>query len=270
MNLKNKLFTVQTALLRGFNKDQTGHYQYTSLTNINQALKPLLKEVKVKLSFTFDEIEVIAINNQQAFKLLLTATFEDMDSEEIKTIKTYYIKSIKPNLDLIQNLGGAQTYARRYFLIAYFNLISDDDARLDPDAVGIESAIDKKGRAVATELETFISNLSKLPTKTQHAFKNLLSKNKLYKIKKLSLKLYDLKYLKETLAKAKLTNTPVQAGAGVTTRIPKKKRVATTAEIKQQQESTPIKTNSAVIENEEVRIETPLNDSDNDDFLNSF
>ena len=267
MNLKNKLFKVQIALLRGFNKDQTGHYQYTSLTNINQALKPLLKELKVKLSFSFDEIEIITVHNQPAFKLLLTATFDDMDSEEITTIKTYYIKSIKTNLDLIQNLGGAQTYARRYFLIAYFNLISDDDARLDPDAIGVESLIDKKGRAVATELETFISNLSKLPTKTQHAFKNLLSKNKLYKIKKLSLKLYDLKYLKETLAKAQLTNTPVQTGAGVTTRIPQKKRVATTAEINKQQ-STPSKTNSAVIENEEVRIETPLND--NDDFLNSF
>lgn len=270
MNLKNKLFQVQTALLRGFNKDQVGHYQYTSLTNINQALKPLLKELKVKLSFSFDEIEIITINNEQAFKLLLTATFEDMDSEEIKVIKTYYIKSIKKaNLDLIQHLGGAQTYARRYFLIAYFNLISDDDVRLDPDAIGVESAIDKKGRAVATELETFISNLSKLPNKTQHAFKNLLSKNKLYKIKKLSLKLYDLKYLKETLAKAKLTNTPDHAGVGVTTHIPKKKRVATTAEIKQQTKESTSKTNSAVIENDEVIIEAPPTD-DNDDFLNSF
>lgn len=269
MNLKNKLFTVQTALLRGFNKDQIGHYQYTSLTNINQALKPLLKELKVKLSFTFDEIEIIDINNYTAFKLLLTATFEDMDSEEIKVIKTYYIKSIKAGLDLIQNLGGAQTYARRYFLIAYFNLISDDDARLDPDAIGVESAIDKKGRVVATELETFISNLSKLPIKTQHTFKNLLSKNKLFKIKKLSLKLYDLNYLKETLAKAKLTNTPDHAGAGVTTRIPNKKTVAKTAEIKQQTKESTSKTNSAVIENDEVIIEEPPTD-DNDDFLNSF
>ena len=231
MNLKNKLFKVQTALLRGFNKDQIGHYQYTSLTNINQALKPLLKEIKVKLSFTFDDIEIITINNQQAFKLLLTATFDDIEVDESKVIKTYYIKSINARLDLIQNLGGAQTYARRYFLISYFNLISDDDARLDPDAVGIESAIDKKGRAVATELQKFINDLSKLPVKTQHVFKTLLSKNKLYKIKKLSLKLYDLKYLKETLAKAKLTNTPDDAGSGVTTTRIRKKRVAKTAGI---------------------------------------
>lgn len=228
MKLKTKLFKVQTALLRGFNKDQTGHYQYTSLTNINQSLKPLLIEFKVRLEFSFDEIETITINNQPAFKLLLKTVFYDVESEEEQIIKTYYIKSIKPNLDLIQNLGGAQTYARRYFLISFFNLISDDDVKFDPDAVGIETAFDKKGKATATEIEQFIADLNKLPIKTQHAFKHYLSKDKLYKIKKLSLKLYDLKFLKETLAKAKLANTP-KDDVGVTSTHVRKKRVAKTA-----------------------------------------
>ena len=267
MNLKTKLFNVQTALLRGFSKDQAGMFQYTSLTNINQALKPLLIENKVRLEFKFDAIEVIAVNNQPAFKILLTATFYDIEDEEQQVISTYYIKSIKTNLDLIQNLGGAQTYARRYFLISFFNLISDDDTRLDPDAVGIETAIDKKGKVTATELEQFIANLSKLPTKTQHAFKNELSKNKLYKIKKLSLKLYDLKYLKETLTKAQLTNTPV-GDSGVTTTQVRKKRVAKTAGIKSTSGITTNQNNTippAVKENEPA----PVAD-DNDDFLNSF
>ena len=130
MNIYEKLLHIQQNLKapKGQYND-FGNYHYRSCEDIQEALKPLLAEVKAVLLLND---EIIQIGSR--FYIKSTASLCDVESTE-KITNTAYARETedRPKMDAAQITGSCSSYARKYALNGLFCI---DDAK-DPDAVNV-------------------------------------------------------------------------------------------------------------------------------------
>ena len=104
-----------------------GDYHYRSCEDIQEALKPLMAEVKAILLIS-DEIVQIG----DRFYIRATACFQDTESgERITNSALARETDSKPKMDAAQITGSCSSYARKYALNGLFCI---DDAK-DPDTM---------------------------------------------------------------------------------------------------------------------------------------
>lgn len=126
MNIQEKLFYIQQNLKAPKSQyNKFGDFHYRSCEDIQEAVKPILKEVKAVLLISD---EVIQIGNR--FYIKATAALQDIESNEhIANIAYARETEEKPKMDVAQITGSCSSYARKYALNGLFCI---DDAK-DPD-----------------------------------------------------------------------------------------------------------------------------------------
>lgn len=126
MNVHEKLLQVQQKLKAPKGQyNKFGDFYYRSCEDIQEAVKPLLAEVKAVLLVSD---EVLLIGNR--FYIKATAIFQDTESQEQITNAAYARETEeKSKMDAAQITGSCSSYARKYALNGLFCI---DDAK-DPD-----------------------------------------------------------------------------------------------------------------------------------------
>ena len=127
MKLSEKLSVIQTSInVKKTQRNNFGKYNYRTIDDIIEALKPHLK--KQKCSFHFEE-QIIFNDHMPIIKVNAIL----MDCESLETIVSTGIAGIDLNqkgMSVPQQFGSAGTYARKY---AAGNLFLFDD-NTDPDS----------------------------------------------------------------------------------------------------------------------------------------
>lgn len=126
MNIQEKLFYIQQNLKAPKGQyNKFGDFHYRSCEDIQEAVKPILKEVKAVLLIGD---EIIQIGNR--FYIKATAALQDIESNE-QIANTAFAREVeeKPKMDAAQITGSCSSYARKYALNGLFCI---DDAK-DPD-----------------------------------------------------------------------------------------------------------------------------------------
>lgn len=126
MNIQEKLFYIQQNLKAPKGQyNKFGDFHYRSCEDIQEAVKPILKEVKAVLLIGD---EIIQIGNR--FYIKATAALQDIESNE-QIANTAFAREVeeKPKMDAAQVTGSCSSYARKYALNGLFCI---DDAK-DPD-----------------------------------------------------------------------------------------------------------------------------------------
>lgn len=126
MNIQEKLLQVQQRLKAPKNQyNKFGDFHYRSCEDIQEAVKPLLAEVKAVL-LVCDEVVLIG----SRFYIKATAKFQDAESPD-SIVNTAYARENeeKPKMDAAQITGSCSSYARKYALNGLFCI---DDSK-DPD-----------------------------------------------------------------------------------------------------------------------------------------
>lgn len=128
MNIKEKLFRVQQELKapKG-NRNDFGGFNYRSCEDIQEAVKPILQEVKAVLVLSDD---IVSMGNR--FYIRATAKLCDIESDD-EISNTAYARECesKPKMDTAQITGSCSSYARKY---ALNGLLCIDDTK-DPDSM---------------------------------------------------------------------------------------------------------------------------------------
>ena len=118
-SILSKIINIQSKVL-GVKKTQQGHnYKYEDLNSIITMLHPYLAEQGVAISHT-----VITDENGQ---YVCRTTLFDKDSSYDVLCPIPDVSKILRNGNIMQGMGSAITYARRYNLKNIFNLFSTDD-----------------------------------------------------------------------------------------------------------------------------------------------
>lgn len=147
MKLKNKIAFIQNAI-DGLSKDGTNpHFKnsYVTLNQIIDALRPLELEQKISITMPLT-------NLYNTDRPGLALVIQDLEGEEI-------IRDILPLPDLTdpQKMGSAITYYRRYMLMSFFNLKSEDDdaelARPKPVVVNKPVQAKQASKAIVEPME---------------------------------------------------------------------------------------------------------------------
>lgn len=128
MTIYEKLFYVQQNLKAPKNQyNQFGDYHYRSCEDIQEALKPLMAQVKALLLVN-DDIEQIG----DRYYVKSTVVFQDTESNT-GISNTAFAREIdsRPKMDAAQITGSCSSYARKYALNGLFCI---DDAK-DPDSM---------------------------------------------------------------------------------------------------------------------------------------
>lgn len=150
MNIYEKLLFIQQNLkVPKGQYNEFGNYRYRSCEDIQEALKPLLKECKAVLLLT-DDIKPIG----ERFYIMATAILQDTESSERITNAAYARETdSKPKMDASQITGSCSSYARKYALNGLFCIDDTKDAdalengQAKPqDAAGGERKSRKHGR----------------------------------------------------------------------------------------------------------------------------
>lgn len=126
MNISEKLLCIQQNLKAPKSQyNKFGDFYYRSCEDIQEAVKPILKEVKAILLIGD---EIVQIGNR--FYIKATATLQDTESPD-RIINTAFARETedKPKMDAAQVTGSCSSYARKYALNGLFCI---DDAK-DPD-----------------------------------------------------------------------------------------------------------------------------------------
>ncbi len=128
MTIYEKLFYVQQNLKAPKNQyNQFGDYHYRSCEDIQEALKPLMAQVKALL-LVYDDIELIG----DRYYVKSTAVFQDTESNSgISNTAFARETDNRPKMDAAQITGSCSSYARKYALNGLFCI---DDAK-DPDSM---------------------------------------------------------------------------------------------------------------------------------------
>lgn len=128
MTIYEKLFYVQQNLKAPKNQyNQFGDYHYRSCEDIQEALKPLMAQVKALL-LVYDDIEQIG----DRYYVKSTAVFQDTESNSgISNTAFARETDNRPKMDAAQITGSCSSYARKYALNGLFCI---DDAK-DPDGM---------------------------------------------------------------------------------------------------------------------------------------
>ena len=125
MNVHEKLLHVQQNLKAPKSQyNKFGDFHYRSCEDIQEAVKPLLAEVKAIL-LTGDEIVQIG----SRFYIKATATFQDTESPECVTNTAFARENEeKPKMDAAQITGSCSSYARKYALNGLFCIDDSKDS----------------------------------------------------------------------------------------------------------------------------------------------
>ncbi|MBS6644030.1 MAG: ERF family protein [Clostridiaceae bacterium] len=117
MNVYEKLQQVQSGLKAPKNQyNKFGDYYYRNCEDIQEAAKPLLKEVKAAL-VVGDELVLIG----DRYYIKATARFVDCESSEVVENSAYAREEqVKKGMDVSQVTGSTSSYARKYALNGLF------------------------------------------------------------------------------------------------------------------------------------------------------
>lgn len=135
MNLYEKLQQVQSKLKAPKNQyNKFGGYHYRNCEDIQEAVKPLLQEVKAAL-VVGDELVLIG----ERYYIRAAAKFIDCESGEYIENVAYAREELdKKGMDVSQVTGSTSSYARKYALNSLFCI---DDVK---DADNQDNSDDKK------------------------------------------------------------------------------------------------------------------------------
>ena len=133
-NIYSKLFNVQSSCnaLKRDTKGGTGKFsfKYASLAEVQGEVNKYLAENKVLLNFEFFNAELVG----DLIKVECRAKFINIENiEEVVLVIFPFLIDHNKSLNIVQCIGAAQTYARRYFLQNYFNLVTKEALDQDPD-----------------------------------------------------------------------------------------------------------------------------------------
>lgn len=189
MNIYEKLLHIQQNLKAPKNQyNKFGDFHYRSCEDIQEAVKPLLAEVKAVL-LVGDEIVQIG----SRFYIKATAAIQDTESQEAISNTAYARENEeKPKMDAAQITGACSSYARKYALNGLFCI---DDSK-DPDSQGGQQDTPKQqdtrkgsgaaGRASAADL----NKLCKEADRTGTSLTQVCERYKVGSIKELSKEQY--------------------------------------------------------------------------------
>lgn len=123
-----KLLKIQTTLKAPKNqRNNFGKYNYRSVEDILEAVKPLLAENQATLTL-HDELELIG----DWHYIKAVATFKDLETKEEIQVTAYARESeIKKGMDSAQVTGATSSYARKYALNGLFLIDDNKDADTD-------------------------------------------------------------------------------------------------------------------------------------------
>ena len=133
-NIYAKLFNVQASCnaLKRDTKGGSGKFtfKYASLAEVQGEVNKYLAENKILLNFEFFNAELIG----ELIKVECRAKFINVENiEEVVLVVFPFLIDHNKSLNIVQCIGAAQTYARRYFLQNYFNLVTKEALDEDPD-----------------------------------------------------------------------------------------------------------------------------------------
>lgn len=187
MNIYEKLMHIQQNLKAPKNQyNKFGDFHYRSCEDIQEAVKPLLKEVKAVLLV---QDEVIQIGSR--FYIKSTAAIQDTESPEMISNTAYARESEeKPKMDAAQITGACSSYARKYALNGLFCI---DDAR-DPDGQNgdrSQQGTQKKPEAAADYINaTEINKVRKEAERTGIALDKVCERYKVKSVNELNKEQY--------------------------------------------------------------------------------
>lgn len=184
MNIYEKLLYIQQNLKAPKNQyNQFGNFHYRSCEDIQEAVKPLLAEVKAIL-LVGDEIMQIG----SRFYIKATAAIQDTESQD-SISNTAYAREIeeKPKMDAAQVTGSCSSYARKYALNGLFCI---DDAK-DPDSQsghtkGQQDTQQRAGVAAGRASAADINKLRKEAERTRTSLQQVCERYKVRSINELS------------------------------------------------------------------------------------
>jgi hypothetical protein len=162
MNIYEKLLNIQTELK--CNKSQYnsfGKYNYRSLEDIMEAVKPLCAKYKAVL-FVKDSIEFV----EGRYYVKATATLVNIEepSEIIEVSASARESETKKGMDDSQVTGATSSYARKYTLNGLFDIDDTKDADTDEfkqQQAKPEPKVDKKTIDLICELATKYAEIKK-------------------------------------------------------------------------------------------------------------
>ena len=126
MNIYEKLNRIQTELkAKKGQKNTFGNYKYRSLEDINEAVKPFLKELKLVLVLQ-DSVEIVGERIYVKAKAMLIDV--DKPTERFQTTAFARESLTKKGMDESQITGSSSSYARKYCLNALFCIDDTKDA----------------------------------------------------------------------------------------------------------------------------------------------
>ncbi len=147
MGLLEKLTTVQNELKVGKDKrNEFGGFNYRSVEDVYNAVKPLLKEQGLCL-YLKDTIETVG---DRIYIKTTAMLFDNESGDELETTGWAREPLSRPKMDESQVTGSCSSYARKYALNAMF-LIDDNK---DIDSMRIE---EQKPMITEEQKETLIS-----------------------------------------------------------------------------------------------------------------
>ena len=143
MNIQEKLKMIQCELKAPKSQyNNFGNYNYRSLEDINESVKPLLDKVGATIVLS-DDIVFMG----ERYYVKATATLYDVESNENISVTALARETdTKKGMDSSQVTGATSSYARKYALNGLFAI--DDTKDADSDEYKTED--DKKGNTKST------------------------------------------------------------------------------------------------------------------------
>lgn len=209
MNIYEKLLYIQQNLKAPKNQyNKFGNFHYRSCEDIQEAVKPLLKEIKAVLLV---RDEVIQIGSR--FYIKATAAIQDTESQESISNTAYAREEDgRSKMDAAQITGACSSYARKYALNGLFCI---DDAR-DPDAQNGDNGKGQQNPPKKTEAAAgriSIGDINRLRKEAERTGTNLNQVCERYKVKSIS-ELNEEQYKRAMSAFKKMASLPPPAPAG--------------------------------------------------------
>ncbi len=135
---RGKLSVVQQKLrVPKDRRNNFGGYRFRNASDILEAVKPFLEEVRATLVLS-DEVRAVGDGAERRFYVVARATFCDCETGGSIEAQGWAREELtKKGMDAAQLTGACSSYARKYALCGLFAI---DDSRLDPDETGNRNA----------------------------------------------------------------------------------------------------------------------------------
>lgn len=159
MNLREKLLEIKTNLVVPKNRyNKFGNYNYRSLEDILEALKPFEKKYKVIVQTKTKTIIQEGIPFVEASALIIDV--EDLKAKSIESEDSALIDLQARGQQMPQRSGSASSYAKKY---ALGNLFGIDDTK-DSDSTNTDTKEDSKPIPSAPAISKVKETKKRLPT----------------------------------------------------------------------------------------------------------